>query len=345
MAHSPASRPTSVSRAAGVGWVEVRSPSSAIPTLPALKPADVRCVAHQRAAAAGAEHGHRVGPGPAPLVDTALLVDEQVVADVAEVLGDRVGHVDRADGGGRGGVGVGRHGVVHGEGLDVEERGGEQLGAVGTEPERLVGLPAGAVAVAGAVTHARRRVGRHRAPGGRPAGAVGGVDRQGPHVGTRLRVELDAERAAGREERAAAPVVAVRSCGAAGGDGLPRPPARRRAEPDRPAGGGAGPADRQVPDREARLDAAGGTTRDQCGRDRPVGVGGKARLRGGADGHGRGRGGEQGRREQPASGDHGAPRVEGVVKATFRTPHALNVAFQAACGAGAGGGSVRATEM
>jgi len=37
--------------------------------------------------------------------------------------------------------------------------------------------------------------------------------------------------------------------------------------------------------------------------------------------------------------------VEVVVKATFRTPHALNVAFQAACGAGAGRGSVRATEM
>ena len=34
-------------------------------------------------------------------------------------------------------------------------------------------------------------------------------------------------------------------------------------------------------------------------RDRPVGVSGQARLRGGPDEHARGRGGEQGRREQP----------------------------------------------
>jgi hypothetical protein len=79
--------------------------------------------------------GDAVVAREAALVDGARLVDEEVVADVAPVVGDRVELVYRAHGGGRVRVGVDGRGVVDREGLERVVRGRRVLRTVRLEAQ------------------------------------------------------------------------------------------------------------------------------------------------------------------------------------------------------------------
>src|SRR5213080_5328132 len=82
-----------------------------------------------------------VGAGIATLVDIPRLVDQEVVANVAPALGDRVVVVDRADRRSRIRVVVLRVRVVDDQLLDRTEGGRPDLLAGRVVAERLVGPP------------------------------------------------------------------------------------------------------------------------------------------------------------------------------------------------------------